>query len=63
MEEIRKRFREVNDQVKSSYINSYETKHGVTLMELENGKYKELPYNSEVTLGEVINHVDGNSKK
>ena len=60
MEEIRKRFREVNDQVKSSYINSYETKHGVTLMELENGKYKELPFNTEVTLKQVIAFVDGN---
>lgn len=60
MEEIRKRYREVNDQVKKSYIDIYEIKNGVSLLPLENGKYKELPYNSEVTLGQVINFVDGN---
>lgn len=59
MEEIRKRYREVNDQVKKSYINIYEIKNGVSLLELENGKYKELPFNTEVTLKQVITFVDG----
>lgn len=60
MEETRKRYRKVNDQVKNSYINIYEIKNGVTLLELENGKYKELPFNTEVTLGQVIAFVDEN---
>lgn len=60
MEEIRKRYREVNDQVKKSYINIYEIKNGVSLLELENGKYKELPFNTEVTLKQVIAFVDEN---
>lgn len=60
MEETRKRYREVNDQVKKSYINKYELKNGVTLLELEKGKYKELPYNTEVTLNQVITYIDEN---
>ena len=60
LEETRKRFREVNDKVKKSYIDRYETKHGVDLMEMHNGKYRELPYNSEVSLEQVICDVDEN---
>lgn len=58
MEESRKRYREVNDEVKESYIRKYEFKHEVTLMEISNKKYREIPYNKEVTLEEVISDVD-----
>lgn len=60
MEETRKRYREVNDQIKKSYINKYELKNGVTLLKLSDKKYRELPYNTEVTLEEVITYVDEN---
>lgn len=58
MEELRNRCREVNDQVKNSYINRYEIENGVSLLKLTNGKYKELPYSTEVTLEKVISYVD-----
>lgn len=60
MEETRKRYREVNDQVKKRYINIYEIKNGVSLLKLTDGRYKELPYNTEVTLEQVITFVDEN---
>lgn len=59
MENIRKKYREVNDQVKKSYINIYEIENNVSLLELTNGKYKEIPYNTEITLKQVIAYVDG----
>lgn len=62
LEELRKRCREVNDEVKKSYINRYEAKHGVDLIEITNKKYREMPYNSEVTLEQVASDADGNLK-
>lgn len=63
MSEERRRYREVNDQVKESYIKRYEFKHEVSLMGITDKMYRELPYNTEVTLEQVISDVDGNLKK
>lgn len=63
LEESRKRYREVNDQVKKRYINIYEIKNDCELLKLTNGNYRELPYSTEVTLEQIITFVDENQNK